>query len=61
MLSEHLRGKRTHQRTKNGLEGIIKIPLGRLRSRWKDNFKTNSRENGCKSVDRIHLTHDIVR
>jgi hypothetical protein len=38
--------------------GKLKRPVGRPRSRWKDNIKTDLREIGLEGVDWIHLTQE---
>jgi hypothetical protein len=38
-----------------------KRPLGRLRSRWKDNIKMDLQEVGCGSMDWIDLAQDRDR
>jgi hypothetical protein len=35
-----------------------KRPLGRLRSRWEGNIRTNFREIGWEGVDWLHLAQD---
>jgi hypothetical protein len=36
-------------------------PLGRARSRWKDNIKMDLQEVGCGGMDWIDLAHDRDR
>jgi len=38
-----------------------KIPLGRLRRRWKDNIKMALQEIGCGGMDGIELAQDRYR
>jgi hypothetical protein len=38
-----------------------KRPLGRPRSRWKDNIKTDLQEVGCGDIDWIELARDRDR
>ena len=38
-----------------------KRPLGRLRSRWKDNMETDLQEVGCGGMDWIELAQDRDR
>jgi len=38
-----------------------KKPLGRLRSRWKDNIKMDLQEVGCGVMDWIRLAQDRNR
>jgi hypothetical protein len=39
----------------------MKILLRRLRLRWEDNIKTDSKEIGCMGVDWIHLAKGRVQ
>jgi hypothetical protein len=54
-------------REENGVYRVVvgnpeeKIPLGRPRRRWEDNFKMDLQEVGCGSMDWIGLAQDRDR
>jgi hypothetical protein len=39
----------------------VREPLGRPRSRWKDNIKVDLKEMGCEDVDWIRLAQGSVQ
>jgi len=51
--------KRVHRVWWEKPEG--KIPLGRPRSRWKDNIKMGLQEVGCGGLDWVELDQDRDR